>query len=70
MADPTSPHPTPAGLEAPPRLATVREAANYCGVSTTSIRRWIASGRLEAYRVGPKNIRVELDSVRSMVVPA
>ena len=39
------------------------EAAEMCGVSETTIRRYIAAGLVTAYRVGPRMIR--LDAARS-----
>ena len=50
-------------------LGSVQEAADYLGVSTKSIRRWISSGLIKAYRVGPKLIRVDLDSLNSLGKP-
>jgi excisionase family DNA binding protein len=44
-------------------LATVQEAADHYRVTDSTILRWIKSGDLSAYRVGPKLIRVELDSL-------
>lgn len=58
------------GVAERPRLVTTRYAAEYCGVSTTTIRRWIADGRLQAYRSGPKLLRVDVDAVAALVVPA
>ncbi len=31
---------------------TVRDVAEYFGVTTRSVRNWVAAGRLRAYRVG------------------
>jgi excisionase family DNA binding protein len=42
---------------------TVQEAADYLKVSTKTIRRYIAQGRIEANRVGPRMIRVNLASL-------
>lgn len=77
MADTTSSESTPIPVDdaraGRSRLVSTQEAADYCGVSTTTIRRWIDGGELRAFRVGPKGgtrIRVDLESVQSMVVPA
>jgi excisionase family DNA binding protein len=45
------------------RYASVAEAADYLGLSPKTLRRYIASGRLTAYRVGPRHLRVDLDEV-------
>jgi excisionase family DNA binding protein len=39
------------------RLLTVKEVAEVCGVSLKTIRRWIASGDLQVYRLG-RQLRV------------
>ena len=38
---------------------SIQEVADIYGVSTRSIRRYIAAGRLTAYRVGPRLIRLD-----------
>lgn len=48
---------------------TVQDAAEYFGVSTRTVRRWLNSGRISGYRVGPTLIRVDLDSLDSAVRP-
>ncbi|MEH6820909.1 MAG: helix-turn-helix domain-containing protein [Dietzia psychralcaliphila] len=47
------------------RLISLQEAGDYYGVSVKTVRRWIAAGRLEGYRVGPRLLRVRLDSLDS-----
>lgn len=42
-----------------PRVS-IQSAAEHYGVSERTVRRWIAEGRLTAYRVGPRLIRVDL----------
>ena len=42
---------------------TVAEAAEMFGVAPITIRRYIAAGRLTAYRVGPRLIRLDPDQV-------
>lgn len=39
------------------------EAADLVSVSPRTIRRYIAAGRLTAYRVGPRIIRLDADQV-------
>jgi len=48
---------------------TVTETAEYLGVSTKTIRNYIRSGRLEAERVGPKLIAIQLESLDRLRVP-
>jgi excisionase family DNA binding protein len=47
----------------PNRPANPPAAARYANCSTRTIYRYIKLGRLEAYRLGPKMIRVDLDDV-------
>lgn len=47
------------------RLISLADAADYYGVSIKTIRRWISDGRLEGYRVGPRLLRVRMDSLDS-----
>jgi excisionase family DNA binding protein len=49
---------------------TVREAARLLKVSPATIWRWIEAGKLRAYRVGPKNIRIGKRDLESMIKPA
>jgi excisionase family DNA binding protein len=49
--------PAPPVASPPKSLMSVRDAANYCKVSTQTIRRAIKSGHLQIYRAG-KQIRI------------
>jgi excisionase family DNA binding protein len=51
------------------KLATLTEASNYTGLGERTIRRYISTGRLIGYRIGPKAIRVDLDEVDALVQP-
>lgn len=51
------------------RLDNLHNAADFAGVSTKTIRRWIADGRLTGYRMGPRLIRVDLDELAAMLQP-
>jgi hypothetical protein len=48
---------------------SVPEAAERRGVSTYTMRRFIAQGLVYAERVGPKLIRVDLDSADALGTP-
>jgi excisionase family DNA binding protein len=53
-----------------PELIGLPEAADRCGVSYRTARRWIADGRLKAVRVGPRLLKVsvaDLDKLRRPV---
>jgi excisionase family DNA binding protein len=49
-----------------PRWAKITVAAEYQDVSVKTIRRWISAGLIDARRVGPKLIRVDLNSLDRM----
>lgn len=51
------------------RLESVENAAHYLGVSTKTIRRYIAAGRVTGYRTGPRLIRVDLNELDAMLRP-
>ena len=48
------------------RPGTVQDAADYLKVSTKTIRRYITQGLVEAERVGPRLIRVNLASLDNL----
>lgn len=50
-------------------IISVSDAAAMTGVCSKTIRRWIADGRLPAYRVGPKLIRVDIDDLAALLTP-
>jgi excisionase family DNA binding protein len=56
-------------LSATGKLIPLTEAADIYGLSTKTIRRYISDGRLKAYRVGPRAIRVDRDSLASLLTP-
>ena len=51
------------------RYLSVAEAAEELGVSSKSIRRWIADGRLTARRAGPRLIRIAKADLDKMMSP-
>jgi excisionase family DNA binding protein len=59
-------------MKTPPQVSrrqyeSVGDAAARVGVSTKTIRRWIASGQLAGYRMGPRLLRVDPDDVDRML---
>jgi excisionase family DNA binding protein len=52
-----------------PELIGVPEAAQRCGVHYRTIRRWIADGRLNAVRVGPRLLKVDADELAAFLRP-
>lgn len=52
---------------------TISQVAEVTQTSAPTVRRWIARGELKAYRLGPRNIRIDpadLDKMRKQVNPA
>ncbi|MCB1288119.1 MAG: helix-turn-helix domain-containing protein [Mycobacterium sp.] len=52
-----------------PELISLQEAAERCDVSYKSIRRWIAAGRIDAVRVGPRLLKVRADDLAKLMQP-
>ncbi|MBV9279425.1 MAG: helix-turn-helix domain-containing protein [Chloroflexi bacterium] len=51
------------------QLLTAAQAARLLGVHLSTVRRWIARGKLPAYRVGDKGVRVRYDDVLALLSP-
>ena len=45
---------------------TIQQVATVKGVSSKTVRRWIAAGLLPAYRVGPRLIRIRAADVEAL----
>ncbi|MCV6982987.1 helix-turn-helix domain-containing protein [Mycolicibacterium pulveris] len=52
-----------------PKRPTIKQAADHHGLSEKTIRRYIAEGRLVAYRVGKRSIRVDRESLIRLATP-
>jgi excisionase family DNA binding protein len=48
---------------------SMQQAADDFNVSTRTIRRYIASGRLRASRMGPRVIRIDVDDLATLFKP-
>ena len=51
------------------RITSINAAAEYAGVSTKTIRRYIAAGRLTGYRFGPRLVKINLSEVDALLRP-
>jgi excisionase family DNA binding protein len=49
---------------------TVSDAARVLDVSPSTVWRWIAAGKLPAYRIGGKSIRIRKDDLQAIIHPA
>jgi excisionase family DNA binding protein len=49
------------------RLVSLAEAAEMLGVSTKSVRRYIAAGDLDAVRLGRRTIRIKTESLDRLI---
>lgn len=47
---------------------SVNEVAEEFGISPRTVRRYIATGRLTAYKVGPRIVRLDPDQVRRQLL--
>ena len=52
------------------RYLTAAEAARYLRVSPSTVWRWIDAGKLPAYRIGPRGIRIREEDVQAAIQPA
>lgn len=52
-----------------PELIGLQEAADICGVSYRTLRRWIAAGRIKAVRVGPRLLKIDAADLDSLLQP-
>jgi excisionase family DNA binding protein len=50
-------------------LITIVEAAEYLGVTERTVRQMIFDGRLRAYRLNPKFIRLDLNEIEDALKP-
>lgn len=51
-------------------LLTLREAARLLKLSTVTLQRWIRQGRLPAYQVGPRKVRILRGDLDKVLRPA
>jgi excisionase family DNA binding protein len=45
----------------------IRDTATELGLSVDTVRRYIATGRLSAYRIGPRLLRVRRESIDALL---
>jgi excisionase family DNA binding protein len=55
--------------ERPELLIGLPEAAARCGVHYRTLRRWVAEGRIDAVRVGPRLIMIDPAELDKLVQP-
>jgi excisionase family DNA binding protein len=55
-----------AELDDLPARPTIPQTARYLGISTKTVRARLADGTLRGYRIGPKLIRIDRESVLSL----
>ena len=49
------------------RLVSLADAADALAVAPRTVRRYIASGQLEAVRLGRKTLRIKIDSIERFI---
>lgn len=52
-----------------PRFEPLEKAAKTLGCSTKTVRRYISTGRLAGYRMGPRLLRVDMNEVEALLSP-
>jgi excisionase family DNA binding protein len=53
-----------------PAYLSRRQTAEYLGITTKTVDRWIASGRLDAVRIGPRLLRIPVASIEALLTEA
>lgn len=51
------------------RWVSQTEAADYLGITDRTLRRMIAAGRLPAYRLGPRLLRIDVADLDALLRP-
>lgn len=51
------------------RWVSQTEAAEYLGITDRTLRRMIAAGRLPAYRLGPRLLRIDVADLDALMRP-
>ncbi len=59
----------PAASSTNDRFVSVTEAAAYLGVDTMTIRNMLKDGRLQAWTLGPRVLRIRLSDIESALSP-
>ena len=52
-----------------PQFIGLQEGADRCGVHYRTMRRWIADGRINAVRVGPRLLKARADDLDALLQP-
>ena len=50
------------------KMVSIAAAADHYDVSRQTVRRWISSGKITAYRVQPRLIRVDLEEIEAKII--
>jgi excisionase family DNA binding protein len=50
------------------KMVSIAAAADHYDVSRQTVRRWISSGKITAYRVEPRLIRVDLEEIEAKII--
>ncbi|WP_255800945.1 helix-turn-helix domain-containing protein [Mycobacteroides abscessus] len=53
-------------ISAPRRLVSVAAAADHLDVCSRTVRRYVAAGRLTAYRIGPRLIKIDMAELEQL----
>ena len=61
---PIVPYPTPTD---PGALCTPREACDYLKITDRTMRRYVSEGKIRAYRIGTKHIRLRVADVEALL---
>jgi excisionase family DNA binding protein len=54
------------GRKADPRWASFKDAAAYAAIPPKTLRDWVSKGRVPAYRIGPRQLQLDLNDIDRM----
>lgn len=54
---------------ATPRYVSIQYASKYLGLTDAGLRKFIAEGRIPAYRLGKRALRVDVQDLDNLLVP-
>jgi excisionase family DNA binding protein len=50
-------------------VLSIEDVADECGVSTKTVRNWISSGHIPAYRIGKRCLRIKRSDLEAALKP-
>ncbi len=52
-----------------PKMVDLRTIERDLGIPYSTLRQWVAEGKLRAFKVGPKAVRVRVSDLEALITP-